>query len=201
MAFTLAEVLITLGIIGVVAAMTLPTLIQKYQRLVLETQLKKTYTTLSQGIQKAMADDGVTSFYDTEFFEACKQSNSDACKQVLIKYFKIIDSSSMKNREYYMSSVEYKKGEYSLKRGPHGKVPDDKYFYSFTDGAQFNLECKHAYVGFYLDYCRIYLDTNGSKGPNTWGLDIYVDLDISETGKLHNGYLERIMENSWKIPW
>ena len=30
-AFTLAEVLITLGIIGVVAAMTIPTLISKYQ--------------------------------------------------------------------------------------------------------------------------------------------------------------------------
>ena len=36
-AFTLAEVLITLGIIGVVAAMTMPMLIAKYQKLVVET--------------------------------------------------------------------------------------------------------------------------------------------------------------------
>lgn len=54
-AFTLAEVLITLGIIGVVAALTLPSLIQKYQEQVLENQLKKMYSTISQGIQKAMA--------------------------------------------------------------------------------------------------------------------------------------------------
>lgn len=40
-AFTLAEVLITLGIIGVVAAMTLPTLIANYQKQVYANGLKK----------------------------------------------------------------------------------------------------------------------------------------------------------------
>ncbi len=40
-AFTLAEVLITLGIIGVVAAMTIPSLIQNYQEKVLANQFKK----------------------------------------------------------------------------------------------------------------------------------------------------------------
>lgn len=40
-AFTLAEVLITLAIIGVVAAMTMPSLIQKYQEQKRVTQLKK----------------------------------------------------------------------------------------------------------------------------------------------------------------
>ena len=47
-AFTLAEVLITLGIIGIVAAMTLPTLIGKYQKKQTVTQLKKSYTEISQ---------------------------------------------------------------------------------------------------------------------------------------------------------
>lgn len=40
-AFTLAEVLITLGVIGVVAAMTIPTLITSYQKHVVETKLTK----------------------------------------------------------------------------------------------------------------------------------------------------------------
>lgn len=39
--FTLAEVLITLGIIGVVAAMTIPTLMTNYQKKSTATQLKK----------------------------------------------------------------------------------------------------------------------------------------------------------------
>lgn len=55
-AFTLAEVLITLGIIGVVAAMTIPTLIKNYQKEQTVTQLKKTYSMLSTAIQKYAAD-------------------------------------------------------------------------------------------------------------------------------------------------
>ena len=55
-AFTLAEVLITLGIIGVVAAMTLPTLIQNHQKRSLEVATQKFYSTMSQAVKKYMAD-------------------------------------------------------------------------------------------------------------------------------------------------
>lgn len=47
-AFTLAEVLVTLGIVGVIAAMTLPSLINKYQEKATVTKLKKFYNILSQ---------------------------------------------------------------------------------------------------------------------------------------------------------
>ena len=43
-AFTLAEVLITLGIIGIIAAMTLPSLIQKQQKKMAANQLKVMYS-------------------------------------------------------------------------------------------------------------------------------------------------------------
>lgn len=49
-AFTLAEVLITLGIIGVVAAITMPVLINKYQEIVTVTKVKKFYSLMSQAI-------------------------------------------------------------------------------------------------------------------------------------------------------
>ena len=57
-AFTLAEVLITLGIIGVVAAMTMPTLIQKNNNKVVETRLMKFYSTINQAIKMAEVDYG-----------------------------------------------------------------------------------------------------------------------------------------------
>lgn len=50
-AFTLAEVLITLGIIGVVAAMTMPTLIQNYQKKVWAIQLKKSVNIIQNSIK------------------------------------------------------------------------------------------------------------------------------------------------------
>ena len=46
-AFTLAEVLVTLGIIGVVASMTMPTLMNNQRKVVLENQLKKQYNVMS----------------------------------------------------------------------------------------------------------------------------------------------------------
>lgn len=51
-AFTLAEVLITLGIIGIVAAMTLPALINKYQQKQTITQLQKVYSVLNQALRQ-----------------------------------------------------------------------------------------------------------------------------------------------------
>ena len=56
-AFTLAEVLITLGIIGVVAAMTLPTLINSTQAAQFRSQMKKVYTVVGQAMTVTSALD------------------------------------------------------------------------------------------------------------------------------------------------
>ena len=53
--FTLAEILVTLGIIGVVAAMAIPQLNTAYQKHKIETRLKYTYSTILQGIKMAQA--------------------------------------------------------------------------------------------------------------------------------------------------
>ena len=57
-AFTLAEVLITLGIVGIIAAMTLPMLAENYQRRIVETRLKKFYTTFNQAILRSIDVNG-----------------------------------------------------------------------------------------------------------------------------------------------
>lgn len=55
--FTVAEVLITLGILGIVAAMTLPALIQSNNNKVVEARLKKFYSAINQAI--LMAENGL----------------------------------------------------------------------------------------------------------------------------------------------
>ena len=55
--FTLAEVLITLGIIGVVAAITIPNLINNYKAKQLRTQFFKSYSVISQAIKLMQSDD------------------------------------------------------------------------------------------------------------------------------------------------
>ena len=63
-AFTLAEVLITLGIIGIVAAMTLPMLIAKYQKQVATTKLKRLYSLISNVTLRAELDYGPSEYWD-----------------------------------------------------------------------------------------------------------------------------------------
>lgn len=63
--FTLAEVLITLGIIGVVAALTLPTVIANYQEKVLVSKIKKAYSSIQNAIILAQQDSG--NIGDNEF--------------------------------------------------------------------------------------------------------------------------------------
>lgn len=57
-AFTLAEVLITLGVIGIVAAISIPPLVAKYQKAQTLSQLKKTYSLLNNVYEKGKADYG-----------------------------------------------------------------------------------------------------------------------------------------------
>ncbi|MBP3924668.1 type II secretion system protein [bacterium] len=63
-AFTLAEVLITLGIIGIVAAMTIPTLMAEYRKKVIETRLAKFYSIINQAIQLAESNYGDRTNWD-----------------------------------------------------------------------------------------------------------------------------------------
>ena len=63
-AFTMAEVLITIGIIGVVAAMTFPSLVAGYRKNVALNKLKKAYTEISQAFQMAELEHGPCEYWD-----------------------------------------------------------------------------------------------------------------------------------------
>lgn len=63
-AFTLAEILITLGIIGVVAAMTIPTLINNSQKESAVNSIKAFYSNMSQAIKLSEIENGPTNSWD-----------------------------------------------------------------------------------------------------------------------------------------
>ena len=62
--FTLAEVLITLGIIGIVAALLLPAVIENYEKQEALSRLKKSYTTIANALQKAAVENGDLDTWD-----------------------------------------------------------------------------------------------------------------------------------------
>ena len=149
-AFTLAEVLITLGIIGVVAAMTMPSLIQNYQRHVWLTQLKKSYSVLTNGFKAMLAEDDVDFLYDTSLFNSikpineygryCSLNNHDTltrsdCKDFFEKfkqyfpnsvYVKIVNTYENKNKKEEISFHYYNMDG--------GMYRADTYYLQFPDG-------------------------------------------------------------------
>lgn len=79
-AFTLAEVLITLGIVGIVAAITLPSLIQDYQISANINRLKNTYSILSQAVKASEADNGFV--YEWDFVSITPKKFSVKIKDI-----------------------------------------------------------------------------------------------------------------------
>ena len=68
--FTLAEVLITLGVIGVVAAITMPALIKNYQKHAWVNQLRTTISLLENGFKNMLATEGVQYLQDTSVYQS-----------------------------------------------------------------------------------------------------------------------------------
>ena len=88
-AFTLAEVLITLAIIGIVAALTIPALISRYQDRALETAYQKAKATIANGYKLMMAQEGVFSVNDLSLFNECLDMTSyDDSKNCVRKSYK-----------------------------------------------------------------------------------------------------------------
>ena len=62
--FTLAEVLITLGIIGVVAALTIPTLMTAHKKHVTAAKLKRAVSSINQAIKLSESENGEVENWD-----------------------------------------------------------------------------------------------------------------------------------------
>ena len=103
-AFTLAEVLITLGIIGVVAAMTIPGLITKYHKHVVETKLQRFDSIMNQAVRMAIAENGEI-IYEPPANEA---TNAEYLKEWfndnLMKYLKANYEGEVIGKKYYKVS-------------------------------------------------------------------------------------------------
>lgn len=163
LAFTLAEVLITLGIIGVVASMTMPALITKVRGDRLQAQFKKVYSELNQSAMKFYVDNN-TSF--TEYTISTYTNSSDTSQQLekFMKYFK--DS-----KKY---AGNYFQENYTLGGSTTAHPCDQSYIYTDFTGRYFRTDDNpKAYVN-YSYGPKICVDINGKTKPNKWGVDRFV---------------------------
>ena len=184
-AFTLAEVLITLGVIGVVAALTMPALISNHKKKVYVTQLKKSVNTLSNGFRQMLADENVDSLEYTALLEPSQSGGKFTLNpSVLSKYFNIVHQED----NFYSSSLIYKAlGSNNPAYGHQvasGCMPCSKI--TTADGAQLCIE-----QDIYGDNIIVLIDVNGhNRLPNTVGLDVFAaDFNLNGMLEVYGGSL------------
>ena len=163
--FTLAEVLITLGIIGLVAAMTVPTLISNYQSKVLGAKYKKAKNILVNGYKLMMANEHVFDIKDLSLFQckdrACYANKHKEAFRISRDSFSSDIKSSM-SEVYTISGVEEKM---ELGENFWEQVP---YMFQTNDGITYMImQSGGGAIGFYSD-------VNGKGNPNTVNKDFFV---------------------------
>lgn len=87
-AFTLVEVLITLGVIGVITAITMPALIQNHQKQVTENRLKKSFSTLNQALKMSEVENGPAKYWDLDLGENDADNSKKNAEKYIIPYLK-----------------------------------------------------------------------------------------------------------------
>ena len=194
LAFTMAEVLITLGVIGIVAAMTLPALIGNYKKKVTVTRLQRTYTVLAQAFERSRADNGDPSEWGLGAY-----SNTEATAENLKE---ILESFSRVYMVPYLAKVQV--NEFGTMRDIgykkikcNGTSCDNENFYLLSkglilvlnDGTTLRVSMDTRNLGTTEDrddrwmFITIFADINGLQGPNETGKDIFAFI-VHPSGKL-----------------
>ncbi len=189
-AFTLAEVLITLGIIGVVAAITIPILSTKVQVKVLENQFKKADAMFQQALKTTFQEAGYDSVRDLESTGDKGQKEAaqelEEINKIWISQFS--GATTITNNRLYSQGVSH---VYNILGG---KYPNNYYFdsglrtvYLLKNGmlvTSLRAEVDGATLPVYITFK---FDTNGPyKGPNRLGHDIFKYTSIGSNFSLTN---------------
>lgn len=175
MGFTLAEVLITLGVIGVVAAMTLPSVINKYKEQETVNKVKKFYSVMSQAYMLSVKDNGYPNEWNVG--NGATKTTAEQVATYLKPYLKIIrDCGTSSGCLNYKEVVKYLNGNLHSAnydtRNEYYKVILSDGSYIWWRGSD-NVWCESIKGGNPNTCALIWTDINGGKEPNTLGKDIF----------------------------
>lgn len=177
--FTLAEVLITLGIIGIICAITIPTMIQKQKEKTTITALKKAYSTLSSAYTLAVQENGDPTSWN--LIGLGSGPGAENMLNTLAPYLNIT-----KNCGRYtgcLPAVTYK----YLDGTPYGNFnsAQDRAKARLADGSLIMTYVNDATCA--SDSCGyVRIDVNGDNNPNQIGVDMFFFI-IGKTNIIPSG--------------
>ena len=188
--FTLAEVLITLAIVGVIAAFTLPALMSNFQKRTYETAIKKAYNSVSEAVALYMTNEGLTNLSEAPFI-----NNQENLREFVREYFKVATNCGNK---YYNANGEKCFGETlsSLDQSTSTSLASKTCMVvvNLYDGTSMCFDASKSKIlantstdpdkdnsrSLYIE-----VDTNGPAGPNVSGRDVF-SMDINQSGMVYD---------------
>lgn len=184
--FTLAEVLITLGIIGVVTALTLPLLTAKYEKVVTVARLKKDYAILSNALERAKADKGDIINWGLADLDFTEYKGGSELRNIIYPFIETYIAPYVQKVRFekevtfsslgYNEDIKYRNGSvYAPKTATISVL-------IFNDGSLIFPQAaeKNGVIGpnggKLIGGFRFVIDINGSQKPNMIGKDIFFTL-------------------------
>ncbi len=154
--FTLAEVLITLGIVGLIAAMTLPGLKANFDKKSYVTALNKVYSELSQALTMYKTDNNSVDLKEAGF------NDTEALKTFVKTYFNV--TQKCETNAVPCMAEKYTK----MNRTASWEGKGSKNCYQLAEGATI---CPRKEDDGHIWFL---VDVNGQKKPNILGRDLFV---------------------------
>ncbi|CDE92760.1 TPA: prepilin-type N-terminal cleavage/methylation domain-containing protein [Candidatus Gastranaerophilales bacterium HUM_6] len=180
--FTLSEILITLTIVGVVAALTVPAVMKNYRNKMYTAALQKTYNQLSDATIAIMNDEHVDDFYETRARSCVKSDgniNGDCTEGLtyfLNNYLEPIRKDCGKGGKLCIGGLS--SDSYKTLSGKNAGTVGGQYCIQTAKGATI--------CGFFNggNTCMsLAVDVNGAEGPNVTGRDLF-SMDVQNDGTI-----------------
>ena len=162
-AFTLAEVLVTLGIIGDVSALTVPTLMQSHQRKTYVTQLNQVYNLFSQAFLQYMNEKNALNLHEAGL------TSSAEVRNFMNKYFNIVQSCTTFT-DCFSDDAYHNMNGTALTNSSYWPGSTNAPCFVLANGSAVCLEHSKYHNS---SYGHITIDINGKGGPNVAGRDLF----------------------------
>ncbi len=161
--FTLAEALLTLGIVGLISALTIPTLISNYKNRVFLSQTQKIYNEISNAVVQYKADNRVDSLDYS--FNASSASNDDL-KNFLVQYFSVVKVCGDSGEGCLADNYKNRAGNITFSKSSAVSS-------NIRACAQLKSGAALCFLGCFNSACAFSFDLNGTSGPNIGGIDLF----------------------------
>lgn len=194
-AFTLSEIMITVGIIGVISALTVPTLVKNYQKEAQTVQLRKVVAEIESAIDMLITEEGKSSLAGTSISQ---DGGVDAFIRTHFKTVKTCSSSKTSDcfaNENYISIDGKENKSFSCAGNSYilansavicaNKISQVKVNAVQTQPDGSVKELPNAFISARGINIEVFIDTNGAQGPNIGGRDMF-HVYIQPDGRIYD---------------